>query len=65
MILLFFLWFFLWHYNSKDFEKMCITWNRAVRKMNSLPYGTLLGPLTNQRHIRYQLFARYISVTFY
>ena len=41
------------------FEKMCITWNKAVRKMYSLPYHThrwILGPLTNQRHIKYQLF---------
>ena len=57
--------FFLWHYNSKGFEKMCITWNRAVRKMYSLPYDThrwILGPLTNQRHLRYQLFARNIKL---
>ena len=40
---------------------MCVTWNKAVRKMYSLPYSThrwILGPLTNQRHIKYQLFAR-------
>ena len=51
--------YFQWQYNSKGFEKMCITWNKAVKKMNSLPYDTyrlILGPLTNQRHIRYQLF---------
>ena len=51
----------LWQYNSKGFEKMCITWSRAVRKIYSLSYDThrcILGPLTNQRHIRYQLFAR-------
>ena len=56
---------FLWQYNSKGFEKMCITWNRAVRKMYSLPYHThrwILGPLTNQHHIRYQLFARDIKL---
>ena len=38
---------------------MCIIWNKAVRKMYSLPYHThrwLLGPLTNQHHIKYQLF---------
>ena len=23
---------FLWQYNSRGFEKMCITWNKAVRK---------------------------------
>ena len=52
---------FLWQYNSRGFEKMCITWNKVVRKMYSLPYHThrwILGPLTNQRHIKYQLFAR-------
>ena len=58
---------FLWQYNSKDFEKMCITWNKAVRKMYSLPYHThrwILGPLTNQRHIKYQLFARVITLLY-
>ena len=35
-----FLMFFLWQYNSKGFEKICITWNKAVRKMYSLPYDT-------------------------
>ena len=46
---------FLWQYYSKGFEKICITWNKAVRKMYSLPYDThrwILGPLTNQRNIR-------------
>ena len=44
---------------------MCITWNQAVRKMDSLPYHTnrwVLGSLTNQRHIKYQLFARDIKL---
>ena len=52
---------FLWDYNSKGIAKMCITWNRAVRKMYSLPYDAhrwILDPLTNQRQIRYQWFAR-------
>ena len=67
---------FLWQYNSKSFEKIYITWNKAVRKMYSfnecqllpwisLPYDThrwILGPLTNQRNIRYQLFARDIKL---
>ena len=56
---------FLWQYNSKCFEKICITWNKAVRKMYSLPYDThrrILSPLTNQRNIRYQLFARDIKL---
>ena len=41
---------------------MCLTWCKAVRKMYSLPYHThrwILGPLTYQRHIKYQMFARY------
>ena len=49
----------------KGFEKMCITWNKAVRKMYSSPYHThrwILGPLTNQRHIKYELFARDIKL---
>ena len=44
---------------------MCITWNRAVRKMYAFPYDThrwILGPLINQRHIRCQLFARDIKL---
>ena len=60
-----FYWSFLWQYNSKGFEKMCITWNRAVRKMYALPCNThrwILGPLTSQRHIKYQLFARDIKL---
>ena len=38
-------------------------WNKAVRKMYLLPYDThrSLGPLTYQRNIRYQLFARDIK----
>ena len=24
---------FLWLYNSRGFEKMCITWNKVVRKI--------------------------------
>ena len=63
--LLFFWGSFLWQYNSKGFEKMCITSNKAVKKTCSLPYDTdrwILGPLTNQRHIKYQLFARDIKL---
>ena len=44
---------------------MCITWNKPVRKMYSLPYHThrwILGPLTNQRHIKCKLFGRDIKV---
>ena len=43
----------------------CITWNKAVRRMYSLPYHThrwILGPLTNKRRIKYQLFARVIKL---
>ena len=56
---------FLWQYNSKGFVKMCIIWDKAVRKMFSLSYHThrwILGLLTNQRHIKYQLFARDIKL---
>ena len=56
---------FLGQYISKGFEKMCIIWNKEVRKMYSLPYHAhrlILGPLTNQRHIKYQLFVRDIKV---
>ena len=31
---------YLWQYNSKGFEKMCVIWKKAVRKMYSLPYHT-------------------------
>ena len=58
---------FLWQYNFKGFEKMYIhvTWNKAVRKIYSLPfdaYRWILGPVTNQRHKKYQLFARDIKL---
>ena len=49
----------------KGFEKMYNIWNIAVRKMYLLPYDThrwILGLLTKQRHIRYQLFARDIKL---
>ena len=44
---------------------MCVIWNKAVRKNYSLPYDShrwILGPLTNQRHIKYKLFARDIKL---
>ena len=31
---------FLWQYNCKGFEKMCITWNNSVRK--SMNYHMIL-----------------------
>ena len=45
------------------FNKVCTSWNIAVRKICNLPYTThrwILGPLRNQPHISYQLQKRCI-----
>ena len=44
----------LWYLNSRYFDKLCKTWNKAVRRMLNLPYRThtwILSPLMNQLHI--------------
>ena len=46
---------------------MYITWNKAVRKTYALPCEIrriLLDPLPDQRHIKYELFARDIKLLY-
>ena len=43
------------------FKKICIQWNKSVRKMFELPNNTHrwnLGPLLNQPQISHQLYIR-------
>ena len=64
-IVVLFMALFYRQYNFMGFEIMCITWNKDVRKMYSLPYHTyrwILGPLTNQRRLKYHLFAKDIKL---
>ena len=42
-------------------SKICIQWNKSVRKIVDLPNNThwwILGPLLNQPHISHQLYIR-------
>ena len=59
---------FLWLYNSNGFKKCCKQWNKAIRKIFSLPYQShrwLLGPLIGQYHISNQLIRRDIKCLYY
>ena len=51
-------------YNSNGLKKCCTQWNKAIRKIFSLPYQShrwLLGPLIGQYHISNQLIRRDIK----
>ena len=51
----------LWKFNSSGFDKICKSWNIAVRLILGLPYNAhtyLLGPLMGQIGIREQLYIR-------
>ena len=51
----------LWKYNSEGFDKICKSWNIAIRTLLRLPFNThtrYLGPLIGQQHIRTQLYVR-------
>ena len=51
----------LWKYNSEGFDKICKSWNIAIRILLRLPFNThtrYLGPLIGQQHIRTQLYVR-------
>ena len=51
----------LWNFNSSGFDKICTSWNIAVRLILSLSYNahtSLLGPLMGQIGIREQLYIR-------
>ena len=58
---------FLWLYNSNGLKKCCTQWNKAIRKIFSLPYQShrwLLGPLIGQYHISNQLIRRDIKCVY-
>ena len=47
-----------WQIDSTDYKRICVTWNKSVRKILKLPYTThtwILGPLLDQSHLHYQL----------
>jgi hypothetical protein len=51
----------LWCPDSRGFNRTCIVWNKAVRKLLNVHYSThtwLLGPIIGRPHIRYQLYVR-------
>ena len=56
-----------WQIDSTDYKRICVTWNKSVRKILKLPYIThtwMLGPLLNQSHQHYQLFYLFIQHLF-
>ena len=51
----------LWKCNSHGFDKICKSWNIAIRTLLQLPFNAhtwLLGPITEQNNIRTQLYIR-------
>ena len=49
----------LWNFNSSGFDKICKSWNVAIRMLLYLPYNThiwILEPLLGHAHIRNQLY---------
>ena len=47
----------VWNINSPGFNRCCVQWNKAVRRILKVPYRThtwLLGPLLNQQHVKMQ-----------
>ena len=51
----------LWDFKSEGFNKCCIQWNKAVRRLFNLNYRThtwILGPLLEQPHISRQLHVK-------
>ena len=51
----------LWKFCSKGFDKICKSWNVAIRTLLKLTYNThtiYLGPLINQLHLSKQLYIR-------
>jgi len=54
----------LWSFSSVNFKKVCIQWNKAVRRVLRLPNTThtwLLGPFLNQYHLSVQLKFRFLK----
>ena len=49
----------IWKFNSHGFDKICKSWNMAIRTLLQLPFNAhtwLLGPITEQNDIRTQLY---------
>ena len=51
----------LWKFNSPEFDKICKSWNIAIRTLLKLLYNThmsYLGQLNGQLHVRQQCYIR-------
>ena len=51
----------MWKFCSKGFDKICESWNVAIRTLLKLHYNAhtiYLGPLINQLHLSKQLYIR-------
>ena len=58
----------LWKFNSHGFDKICKSWNIAMRTLLQLPFNAhtwLLGPITEQNNIRTQLYIRNYRFLYY
>ena len=58
----------LWKFNSHGFDKICKSWNIAIRTLLQLPFNAhtwLLGPITKQNNIRTQLYIRNYRFLYY
>ena len=60
----------LWKFNSQGFDKICKSWNIAIRILLQLPFNAhtwLLVPITDQNNIRivYQLYIRNYRFIYY
>ena len=50
-----------WQIDSNDYKRICVTWNKSIRKILKLSYTThtwILEPLLDQSHLHYQLQRR-------
>ena len=59
--------FHQWKFNSHGFDKICKSWNIAIRTLLQLPFNAytwLLGPITEQNNIRTKLYIRNYRVCF-
>ena len=57
----------LWNFNSSGFQKCCIAWNKAVRRLLNLPMKThtwMLGPVMDQLHIKEQLYVKSLKFVY-
>ena len=55
-------------FNSHGFDKICKSWNIAIRTLLQLPFNAhtwLLGPIIEQNNIRTQLCLRNYSFLYY